>query len=579
MTLLGVNETHVLAVAAGHDLAVDLLTILACAGLVAVVLSRFRLSAVPAYLIAGVLIGPSAMGLIEAERVVEIFRVAIVLLAFVLGLHMDLGAVRPGTAAQIAAGAVSTLIGAALLAVAARLLGLAWPAAAAAGAAFSLSSPALALRALQSRRELQRVHGRLVFDVLLAQAVVLIAFTGWFAAPPGGAADVFGGGAVRFGAMVILLAAARFVLPSLVRLATRGAGGEVAFVVAAAVALAAVGAASALGFPIAAGAFVAGIALAPTPFRYQVAGQMTPVRDLFAAVFFTTVGLGIDLPALAAVWWAPFAAAALVLLIKGVVIAACAWAGGAPAPAAARAGIVLGHAGELSLLVLVAAAAQRGDLFDARSLAALAGGAALSLAVAPSLVQFAPHLTHRLRNVPPAPWARRHARPAEPAPAPETPPGEGLPPAPARRPVIVVGYGPVGRAVAEQVEQGRAPVTIVELNPQTVRRQLELGRSIVFGDAREQEVLETAGIEHAGAVVLTIPDEQATLAAIRLVRSLRPDIFISARTDVLSQAMLAREAGADHVTVEEMATADLMARQVIEQLDQRRPAPEEPQPA
>src|SRR5690606_24455642 len=127
--------------------------------------------------------------------------------------------------------------------------------------------------------------------------------------------------------------------------------------------------------------------------------------------------------------------------------------------------------------------------------------------------------------------------------------------------------------------------TIIELNPSTVRRQGAIGRSIVYGDITNPEVLESAGIADAEAVVLTIPDDDAMLRACQVIRQMRPDIFIAARTNYLSRAMVASEVGADHVTVEEMATAEAMERQVLDLLTKRfnrggeeEPPPDEPPP-
>lgn len=136
---------------------------------------------------------------------------------------------------------------------------------------------------------------------------------------------------------------------------------------------------------------------------------------------------------------------------------------------------------------------------------------------------------------------------------------------PPRR-IIVAGYGPVGRVVADQLEAEGVAVTIIELNAATVDRQATLGKHIVYGDVTDPETLERAGIHDADALILAIPNEDDALRACTLARQLAPHIFIAARTNFVSKGLLARQAGADYVVVEEVVTAQAMQRAVMEHL-------------
>ena len=111
-----------------------------------------------------------------------------------------------------------------------------------------------------------------------------------------------------------------------------------------------------------------------------------------------------------------------------------------------------------------------------------------------------------------------------------------------------------------------------------MRRQRKLGRSIVYGDITNPEVLEAAGARIADAVVITIPDDEATLRAIATARILSATTFIACRTGYLSGAFRAYEAGADHAVVEEVVTADAMEKQIFEKLQSRRGPDLVPQP-
>ncbi len=135
-----------------------------------------------------------------------------------------------------------------------------------------------------------------------------------------------------------------------------------------------------------------------------------------------------------------------------------------------------------------------------------------------------------------------------------------------RRRVIVAGYGPVGRVVAEQLTRDGVSVKVIELNLSTIERQLNLDKSVIYGDVCDPKILERAGIHEAEALVVTIPDAQAALRACRVARSLAPKIVIALRVNHLSEGLEAKQAGADEVIVEELVTAQAMRDAVCSRL-------------
>ncbi|MEM1447135.1 MAG: NAD(P)-binding protein [Planctomycetota bacterium] len=126
------------------------------------------------------------------------------------------------------------------------------------------------------------------------------------------------------------------------------------------------------------------------------------------------------------------------------------------------------------------------------------------------------------------------------------------------RTAIVVGFGPVGRLVAEGLADAGFAVTVLETNPKTVEQQRKLGRNILLGNACVADDLIAAGIETAETLVLTMPREEDALTACRVAHGIRPEVFVSARTNFVSKGMLAMQNGADHVVVEEIVTAEAM---------------------
>jgi len=143
--------------------------------------------------------------------------------------------------------------------------------------------------------------------------------------------------------------------------------------------------------------------------------------------------------------------------------------------------------------------------------------------------------------------------------------------------VVIAGYGPVGRMVAERLESEGVTVIVIDLNPNTVQTMVGRGKRFILGSVADPAILHEAGIEEAQALILTIPDEDHALQACIAARALRPDLYIAARTNYLSKGMLASKAGADYVIVEELLTAQAMHDAVFEHLvlpHQGAPTPE-----
>jgi len=570
-------------------LAIDLLLVLACAGAVAVGLGRFKLSAIPGYLIAGAVIGPHALGWVTGdERIDEIADLAIVLLMFGIGLHLDVAGMRRGALPLVLLGVGSTLGSTLLVWPVALVFGVPWSGALAIAMAMSMSSTAVVLRVIQQRRELARAYGRLGFGVLLIQDLLVIGMLAFMptladlgGVSPDGAAPtedllvVVGETLLRVGAVAALLVVGKLALPRVMVEVSKQSSGEVVLVVAAAVALAAAVLAGALGLSPALGSFVAGFLLASTPFRFQVSGQMTPLRDLFMAVFFTAVGLQVDLATIAPVIWVVFVGAVAIIVLKALSIGGTAWAVGAGSAPAVQAGLSLAQAGEFTLVVLGAAGAL--GLVTGTALSVSIAVVVVTLIATPGLMAAGRWAEARAAGFGPAPWIETASFADSPR-EPTEPEGPGM----HRKPAVIAGYGPVGRAVADKLVGAGVPVTIIELNTRTVRTQRGMGRSIVYGDATNPEVLESAGVAEADAVLLTIPDQEAMLRACKAIRGINERAFVAVRANVLSKGLMAKELGADHVTVEEIATADAMAVQVLQKLRERvgtDPAPQTPNTA
>ncbi len=572
-----------IAVAAATESGIitNLAVILVSAAVVAVVMQRMRLAAIPAYLIAGAVVGPLALGLVPSpESLGAISHLAIILLLFGIGLELPVSVLRHRLARMILAGLGSCSFSILLGWLVARSFGLSSPEALAVSMALALSSTAVVLRILADRRELRRARGRLALSILVIQDIAVLgrlaalpALAEWthsvrdVATNDGAGSGAFDGGprfvldaTLRVGGVIVLIVLGRFVLPRVLRESLEGRSLEVMTIVGVAAALVAAVVAHRIGFSLEMGAFLAGFVLAGTPFRHQLSGQIGPVRDLFIAVFFTTLGMKLD-PSVVAEWgWVIIGGVVLLIALKATLITGVCWALGTPASIAVAVGMSLAQAGEFSLIVLDSAH-DLGIIDDATGATTIAI-VVISLVLTPALLALGGRFARIASRVRLAPWIKSsfltdagHAQ---------------RQPSTQAKHVIIAGYGPIGRLIAEEFRRAGIDHTVVELNPNTVQEQSRRGRPFIFGDVSNPEVLEAAGISSADALILTIPDEEAALRTCAVARRREPDIFIAARTRVVSKRADLMEGGADHVTVDETAAADEMLRVFMDRRLRRR---------
>ena len=569
----------------GGSIIFDLFAVLATAALVAVFMQRMRLAVIPAYLLAGAVVGPHALGFVGSSESLEaISKLAIILLLFGIGLQLHLTVLKHSLLRMVGVGLGSCFLSVGLGWPVAGLFGLPAPAALVVAMALSLSSTAVVLRIIAQRRELHQTSGRLALSILVVQDMVVMAM---LAALPALARWSGTGGemiivkdltaesisgwprflldaAIRLIGLGGVIVLGRLLLPRLLHEAARRGSTEVLMIVSVAIAIAAAVTTQAIGFSLELGAFLAGFVLSGTPFRHHITGQIGPLRDLFAAVFFTTLGMKIDPASLAQWWWVVLLGSAVMIALKAGVIATTVWSFGALGAVAVTVGLTLAQAGEFSLILLDSASAER--ILSESAAANAIAIVVLSLIVTPALLALGRRLGPLAAGIKPAPWLSSSTLgpPARPGRGPDTP----------ARHVVIGGYGPIGRLVAEGLHAAGIHYTIVEVNPGTVQQQSHRGESIVYGDVSNTEVLRSAGLEHADALVITIPDEEAVLRTCAVARRLAPNLIITARTRTAGRASAAAAHGADHVISDEIAAADAMQKTVLQHFAQDQP----PQP-
>jgi CPA2 family monovalent cation:H+ antiporter-2 len=425
-------------------------------------------------------------------------------------------------------------------------IGIALPIAILLGGAVAMSSTAIVLRQLTEQDELNRTHGRLAFGVLLFQDLAIVPFlalAGVLGSPEAEYTTTQIALAVAKAALALLivLASGRWLLrPLFHEIASSGAPELFTFAVLF-VAIGAAWATHAAGLSFALGAFLAGMMLAETEYRYQVEAGIRPFRDTLLGLFFVTIGMQLDVPALLEQIPVVAALLAAILLVKATIVVFAARPFAGEWFKALRAGLVLSPGGEFGFALLALLLDNR--LIGATSTQPLLAAITLSMLLSPILIRHNKRIARfLLRESGPAPSGLDRIEAANQALA-------------RRDHVILCGYGRVGQNVARVLEGEGFEFLAMDLDPVRVRSARAAGDAVVYGDAADEGMLKSAGLDSANAVVVTFSDTSRSLAIVRAVRRQRRQlpILVRAADDARLEELLA--AGATEVVPETLEAA------------------------
>jgi len=525
------------------------LRVLAAAAAAVLVCVRLRIPTVAGLLVAGALIGPSGLGFVtEVEAVERFAEIGVVLLLFVIGLEFSRDRLRELGRFALVGGTIQVAVTAAAIWGAAHWLGVAGGPALLTGLIVCGSSTALILKVCGDREELDSLHSRAALGISLFQDVLIVPM---LIVVPALAASANVSGvqlATRFGAGLAVLTLAslvgRRVLPPLIGAAARGRSREAFLLTAILLCLGTAWLSDRLGLSPALGAFLAGLLLADSDIAHQTLAEVMPLRELFASVFFLSIGMLVDLKFLVDRPATALAATAGVVVLKALIAGGAVYVLGLPHRTAFLAALALAQVGEFSFVLLESGRAHgvlAPDLFDL-----LLTASALSMLAMPGLVAVLPRVEWRVEAA-----LRR----------PDAETAVGSPPA-----VVIVGYGANGEILARILREASVGFTVVDADLERARSARSAGAPVVFGDATRPEILRRAGVASARILVLAISDVRAVTVAIREARRVSSELRILVRTRRLREAGPILRAGADRVVAEEYESAIAIYTWALEEL-------------
>ena len=543
-----------------HDVGIlrDLVVLVGVSIPVVALAHRFGIPSVTGFLLAGVATGPHGLGLIASpDSVAEVSELGVVLLLFTIGLELSLSRILALGHELFQGGGLQVLGTLAAVAAVAPVLGLEVRQGIFYGALVALSSTAIILKAYMDRGEIDAPHGRVAMALLLFQDLCVVPFMLLVPILSGSSvADVHG--SVKNLATGLLVVAAlvlggRLVVPRVLDRLVLFKDRELFTICILFLGLGAAFLTASFGLSLALGAFLAGLVISESEYGLQALSDVLPFRDTFAGVFFTSIGMLLDVGYVVDNAVLVAATAAAVLVLKTLVTTAVVLTLGHSLVTSLIAGLSLAQVGEFSFVL--AGVGAPFDLFASGHYQLFLAASGLTMLATPALIASARPLAERFTSglgltgvlMPPPEQATRVEALSDHA--------------------VIVGYGLSGRHLQRVLSAAGVAHVVLEQNGKIVREARASGVPILYGDGTRREVLERVGLSRARVVVFAISSPVDERRGVAMAHDLNPGIRNVVRTRYVRSIDDLMRLGASEVVVEEYeATIELFAR-VLEGYD------------
>lgn len=534
-------------VASGTSLLREAVPMLGFALVFVLLFRRLGLGATLGYLVAGALVGPQLLNLVgDAEDKMSIAEIGIMLLLFLVGLELSPSRLWRMKQDIFGFGLIQVVLcGLAITLVVWFGASVSWAAALALGMPLALSSTAQVLPLLQSQGRLRTPFGERAFAILLFQDLSIVPMITIVTALSRNPADMNGPpgwllGLYTVGAIVGLTLAGRFLLRPLFRLIGNLGEREMFVFAGLFTVIASAAVMEWLGVSAALGAFVAGVMLADTPYRHEIEADVEPFRSILLGLFFVTVGMQLNLHAIADRPVFVVGMALALIVTKTVAIALISLAFRTTWRQAIALGLLLSQGGEFGFVLF--AQAQQAFIITPDAASLFGAIVTLSMATTPFLMM----ATRNLRAEPEADRGERDGPSADGANA------------------IIVGYGRFGQTVAQMLIAQGIPVTLIDRDVEMIDVAGSFGAKVYFGDGTRLDLLRQAGAADAELILFCLDDDQISAELVEAVHEAFPKAAIFVRAYDRRALLKLRGAPIAGAVREVLDSAVRMARMAME---------------
>jgi len=519
------------------DPVISIAILLAAALVGGMIAHRLRQPVILGYLVVGIAVGPYALGLVSDLVLIEAAAtMGVALLMFTLGLEVSVTQLRQVGKVGLWGGVTQILITFGLGAIAGITL-FGWPVSQAVlfGLVVSLSSTMVCLKILMERGELDSVHGRIMIAVLVLQdigvvlmMVVMPLLGGVTEGLPLALALAIGKAALFIGVAVV---SGLWVLPWLLGRIGGVRSRELFLLTVMVLCLGAAMSTYILGLSMVFGAFVIGLVLRESRFGHRALTEITPLRDIFAALFFVSLGMLVNPRFVLDTWQLIAITVAIIILIKFLVVFGIVRLFGYSGRIAFLVGAGLFQIGEFSFIL--AQAGVNMDFISTQFYSLILSSALITMILTPLSIGSASWLYAKLTRT----STGREPITEEISALPNSGPTQGM------KLAVIAGYGRIGRNIAQGLRDAGIAYIVIELDPELISELRRSGTACIYGDVSNVYVLDQVNISKAEALVVTFPDPVAVVTTIKNALTINPKLKILARVHRTKEADLLKSLG------------------------------------
>ena len=529
------------------NILVDIVIIFALATAVNFLFTKIKIPTIIGYLLTGVVVGPSLLGIIRSPNEIEFMaEIGIILLMFTIGLEFSLNHLIKIRNIVFFGGLIQLLFSAGIAMLISRMYNLSWDASLFIGFLTALSSTALVLKILQERGEITSNYGRTVVGILIFQDIIIIPLI-LLTPMLGGTTTNVGSemivlGIKSIGIIALVYIGNRWIMPKVLHLIALTKNRELFLMSILLVCLAVALLTFELGMSLAFGAFLGGLMISRSEYSQDAFSHLTPFKDTFTSFFFVSIGMLLDLSFVAEHMVLVIATVILVIAIKTFVAGGTAFVLGHTFRGTIIVGLALAQIGEFSFIL--AKTGQEYNILSYFNYQLFLAVTIVSMAASPFLIMISKPLTAIMLKLPIPQFLIKGLFPLKEIEVPEM-----------QNHIVLIGKDSRSLNLSLMANRMKLPYISIVFDPAEVRKRQQNGESVIYGDAINEPILLKAHTETAEIIVISIGETITALGIIEKVRKLNSHAYIIVRSKYVSNIEDFYRMGADQVIPEEFETA------------------------
>ncbi len=520
------------------------------------ILSKFKQPLIAAHILTGIILGPHVLGLVNNMKAIhQLSEIGVIALLFTLGLEFSFDKFNKVKDIAILSGISQILLTILTVFVVAKLCSFNTAQCFLLGCIVALSSTIIVLKSLTDCAQLESIHGRIILGMLIIQDLSLIPIM--IILPQiNSSGDIFIPllfALLKAGVFLLLAILASIKFIPFVMNFIASTSKEALILSSVGIALSTAIVASKFGVSLALGAFIAGLSLSITAHSKQVIAEIIPFRDVFAMVFFVSIGMLMDLQYFMANIISVMLIVAGIIFIKSIICFMVVYFARYPGQTSLWTALSMFQIGEFSFIL-----AQMGrdeDIISSDLYSLIIISSLITMLLTPFVIRSIPDIVYKLNSI--KLWNKYFRGKVKVLTEDSAIKGH----------VIICGYGPIGRNIAKILKLNCEKFLVIELNNKTVKELKAKKIPVIYGDATHKSILKHAGVETARVLVITLPDNKSAEITISNARKQSEDLYIIVRARYQNEIDKLYQAGANIVIYEEYETSISFIDNVLFHLD------------